>query len=55
MYQKGKALLLKSYTVTFSHAVVAVVAPNPGQAIQAAKELAGPGAQFLSCIQQGDW
>jgi hypothetical protein len=55
MYQKRTAISTKSYCVTFGHAAFKVVATNVSAAIQSAKELAGPGAAFLSCIQQDEW
>lgn len=55
MYQKRTAILTKSYCVTFSHAAFKVVATSVSSAIQLAKELAGPGAALLSCIQQDEW
>ena len=46
---------MKNYLVTFNHLTLGVVAVSLSAAIQSAKELAGPGAIFLSCIQQDEW
>lgn len=45
----------RAYRVTFTHRVVTVMARNPADAICTGLELAGPGAQFMSCLQEGDW
>ena len=45
----------RAYRVTFTHRAITVMARNPADAIRTALELAGPGAQFLSCLQEGDW
>jgi predicted metalloprotease len=45
----------RPYRVTFTHQVVTVMARNPADAIRAGLELAGPGAQLLSCLQEGEW
>lgn len=47
--------ILRPYRVTFTHRVVDVMARNPAEAIRSALELAGPRAQFMSCLQEEEW
>jgi hypothetical protein len=46
--------MLKTYRVTFRHCVLDVMAYSVGHAIRSGLELAGPGAEFMSCIEQSD-
>lgn len=45
----------RAYRVTTTHRVITVMARNPADAIRTGLELAGPGAQLLSCLQEGEW
>jgi len=46
---------MKIYVAAFNHTTFSIIAANLSDAIQCAKELAGPGAIFLSCIQREEW
>ena len=46
---------MKIYVATFNHTTFSIIAANLSDAIQCAKELTGPGAIFLSCIQRDEW
>lgn len=45
----------RPYRVTTTLKAITVMAPNPADAIRSGLELCGPGAQFLSCLQEGEW
>lgn len=45
----------RPYRVTTSLGTRTLMAPNPAAAIRDGLELCGPGAQLLSCLQEGEW
>ena len=45
----------RPYRVTTSLGSATVMARTSADAICTGLELAGPGAQLLSCLQEGDW
>ena len=48
-------MTMRPYRVTTTHRVITVMARTPADAIRSGLELAGPGAQLLSCLQEGEW
>lgn len=45
----------RAYRVTTTLRTITVMARTPADAIRSGLELAGPGAQLLSCLQEGEW
>lgn len=45
----------RAYRVTTTQGTHTLMARTPADAIRTGLELAGPGAQLLSCLQEGEW
>lgn len=45
----------RPYRCTFTHRVFTVMARTHPEAIRLAQKLAGPDAEFMSCMQEGEW